>query len=290
VASAAVAVVAGAVAVIAMQPWAEPRSTSPKAVERLWPRVPDVSGLAVPAALRRVEAAGWRPVSDAASSVHGKYAFHGWIDGTEGGTVRPTWGRIVCGAKISSEYRLTIAVAKKTTDCDVLSQPLPPFMAFRWAHGWVAAWAGDTVELWSPRRGFRRFLGDIRGGTCGRPARSRAYHTRSSEGFDIATLRRSTWNLHTRSVCISHRGGDDLVANDEPARDTTLRRRRSPSGLDIDFAYDDGASGAPFHATVRRARHGAATTVTVNGPAAEGSGDIFAHVRPGRSHVLELHR
>jgi len=117
------------------------------------------------------------------------------------------------------------------------------------------------------------------------------------------------------------------VANDEPARDTTLRRRRSPRGLDIDFAYDDGASGAPFHATVRRARHGAATTVTVNGPAAEGSGDIFAHVRPGtcsrvsgpeiafdllsddaehaagrvtaplpfetftaRSHVLELHR
>jgi hypothetical protein len=245
--------------------------------ERLWLRVPNVGRLDASVAIARVEAEGWKPWTTDAR-VRGRYLLRGWVGGRQRGVVKAGWGRIACGARLTQRYRLDLGVAKTRADCGRTSA-VPPFFAFRTREGWAAIWGFDAViELWSPSDGYTLLGGELSGGTCGRPAKSRAFHLGPS--LDISLLRHSTWHARERQsrTCITHHGGRDFVANHRPAADTTLRRRAFAARIEIAFRYPPTDR---FDVTVRPARRGTATLVSVRGPAIGGSSPIGAHIRPG---------
>jgi hypothetical protein len=288
VAALAVIAVAGVVWAIAR---GERETAVPPAARSLWLPVPDVRGLSVDEAISRVEARGWRR-SGGTSSSRRRYLLRAWIGRSQSGIVRPEWGAVACGSLLTFGYRLEVGVAKSPGDCDHSRASVPPFMAFRSAGGWVAAWGVHAqVELWSLRMGFRSVWGDLGGGSCERRARSRVFHF-GGLGPHLELLRRSAWHLlvtaslgsserdrdRDRGLCVTHRGSRNYVANHSAVRDDTVRRRASTIAVEVDFRIQRHST---FHVSVVPARSGRATAVTVRGPATQGSSSIGAHIRPG---------
>ena len=276
------------VAVIAGLPGAaspnEHQAAAPPAAQTLWPPVPDVRGLTLVQAISRLQASGWRP-SVGANPSRGGYL----LRSPANSVVRPRWGTVACGSVLTFGYALEVAVAKSRADCRASLLLVPPFMAFRREAGWVAAWGVQAhIELWSPRVGFRSVWGDLGGGSCDRPTRSRVFHF-GGVGPRLEFLRRSRWHLlvtgsrgsserdddRERGLCVTHDGRQDYVANHAGVPDDTLRRRVSGTRVAVDFGQEK------WNVRVSASHAGRATAVIVRGPASEGSSPIGAHVRPG---------
>ena len=196
------AVAAGAVVgVVAATEWPERQPPAPSSVKSPFTPLPNVRGLSVAAAIRRVEAAGYRPYRRGSPDDSRTYLLRGWIKKYAYGFVRPQWGRVACGARYAGNG-IEVWVARRRRDCDESKPAVPPFMAFRRGRVWVAAQGTYAhIQLWSPRLGFRVL--PLRTSAGGRASAPHA-RARGTPGFPLTycSVRRGTCALLLRRLSV----------------------------------------------------------------------------------------